>query len=85
MFDYDWLTDETAVKVTTEENGYLYRVEELNGSRKVEITFGQEHEMLFDGEFVYAENFMAINGMLDAVQETETGVAVFVGEGEMYT
>lgn len=66
------------------DEGHCYLVQELNGERKVEISFRPEDgAMLFDGEYVYTEDFMIIVGMIDEVDEAETGKVVFVGE-EMF-
>jgi hypothetical protein len=80
-----FLLDGSAIRVTKTGSG-TFVAEKLNTDRKVTITPAvNDVGMLFDGKFVYTENFMGIVGMCDAVNETPAKVAVFVGEAAMYT
>jgi hypothetical protein len=82
--DIGWLTDNTAIKVTKVSDLEM-KAEELNGNRAVTITWDMDGNLYFGGKFIETEDFMAIIGMADMVADTTTGVAVFVGEGEMYS
>lgn len=84
MTEIDWILTED-VRVTRQENG-SYRAEELEGNgRTCVIAYGTEDgEMRFDGEFICTEDFMGFVGLLDVVDESPTGVAVFKDETVSY-
>jgi hypothetical protein len=72
--DTEWVL-QVPVKVT--KTGYgAYRVEELNGTRKLELTF-LGTRLHFDGKYIETEDYMAYLGLCDAANESPNGVAIF--------
>jgi hypothetical protein len=72
--DIDWILTET-IEVT--KVGTKYMVAEITGeprsARRVNITYNTGGRMLFDGEDIETEDFMAYVGLLDQVDEQDTG------------
>jgi hypothetical protein len=72
--DIEWML-QVPVKVT--RTGYgAYRVEEINGTRKLELTF-LGTRLHFDGVYAEVESYTAYLGLCDAANESPDGVAIF--------
>lgn len=71
MEDIEWILTEdiTAKKI--------YRVTSKDGAKTCDITFSPEGRMLFDGEDIETEDFMAYVGLLDGVDD---GYTTFEGD-----
>jgi hypothetical protein len=72
--DIEWAL-QVPVKIT--RTGYgAYRVEELNGTRKLELTFlgGRLH---FDGAYIETERYFDFLGLCDAADDSPDGTTVF--------
>jgi hypothetical protein len=79
VLDIEWILH-AAVEVTKLRDNYV--VQEHDGdSRQCVITMSPTGRMLFDGEDIETEDFMAYVGMLDQVDEDPThNVAFHAGE-----
>ena len=73
MDDIEWAL-EVPVKVTSMGYG-AYLVAELNGTRKLELTF-LGTRLHFDGKPIETERYMDFLGLCDAANESPTGTAV---------
>ena len=82
---YEWITS-AAIKVVTEENGYVWKVEKLNHAETATLSYDSDGFLNVNGAYYdFGDDFMCVVGMLDAADETTQGTAVFIGEAEMYS
>ena len=72
--DIEWVLH---VPVKVIKTGYgAYRAEELNGPRRLELTF-LGTRLHFDGKYIEVESYAAFLGLCDAANESLDGVAIF--------
>jgi len=55
-----------------------YEITEIGGRRKCEISFNDQGRMLFDGQDIETEDFMAYVGLLDIVNDALTDVVLLL-------
>jgi hypothetical protein len=80
MIDIDWVLDDDVPITVTKLHDGNYRVEEVDGNRKVTISYSNTGRMMFDGEDVETEAFMSYVGLLDYVDDIPLRVVYLEGE-----
>ena len=78
--DIEWILSEP-ISVIKVKGTYLV-VERGPQNRCCVISTSPEGRMLYDGEDIETEDYMAYIGLLDAVEEAPTGEAVMFAAGE---
>ena len=76
--DITWISD--AAVLVGKISDLEYDVTEIGGTRRCSVTFSPEGRMLFDGQDIETEDFMALSGMIDEVAMSPNGLAVFTDD-----
>jgi hypothetical protein len=77
----EWILT-ASVEITHVGNTYL--IVERGGSRRCSISYNDKGRMLFDGQDIETEAYMAFVGLLDSVDESPAGETVYFAAGELW-
>ena len=88
MVDIEWILDDKVKLRVTRLAGDIYDIEDFNSDRKLRLSWRdtgvEELRLLFDGEDIETEDYMAYLGLMDEVVERlqPTGIGTIILDPE---
>lgn len=80
QIDIDWVLDENVQLWVTKLGLGNYLIREVFGDRKLTLSFTDSGRLLFDGQDIETEAFIAYVGLIDYVEEIPLRVVYVEGE-----